>query len=739
MKNTLLCTAILLLFCATAFAQEIEGRITDSKGDAIESAYIYNQRTGSHAHSNTKGLFILGQTITGDTLLLNLIGYKNRLVVVQDYPVEVVLQEAPFELEQVVITPELKSLNTISAVNLNLNPVKSSQEILRVVPGLVIGQHAGGGKAEQIFLRGFDIDHGTDISISADGIPVNMVSHAHGQGYADLHFLIPETIEKVDFGKGPYYADKGNFATAGYVNLQTYDKIDQSRVAVEYGDFNTLRAVGLLKLINGSPRHNAYLASEYYLTDGPFESPQNFNRLNLMAKYTGWVSAADKLSLQASLFQSRWDASGQIPLRAVESDLISRFGAIDDTEGGSTSRVNLLARLDHIIDPQTFVRNKLFFSAYDFKLYSNFTFFLNDPVFGDQIRQQENRSIYGVESEFNKRLDLLNTGADIKAGIGFRSDMVEDIELSHTLNRRTTLDAISLGDIIETNFYTYLDAEIELGEWLVNPAIRLDYFDFLYIDHLSLQYISQSENEVFASPKLNISYSPTPYLQLYLKNGIGFHSNDTRVVVARQGRQILPAAYGTDLGLNWKPSGRLLMNAALWHLFLEQEFVYVGDEGVVEPSGKTRRMGVDLGIHYQALNWLFFDTELSYAHARALEEDNGQNYIPLAPAFTASGGFSVTGKSGLNGGLRGRYLADRPANEDNSVVAEGYFVVDMNLSHTYRNFTYGLVIENLFNTEWNETQFNTETRLAYEEESVSEIHFTPGTPFFIKGRVALEF
>ncbi|MEO1653079.1 MAG: TonB-dependent receptor plug domain-containing protein, partial [Bacteroidota bacterium] len=249
--------------------------------------------------------------------------------------------------------------------------VITAQEILRRVPGLFIGQHAGGGKAEQIFLRGFDIDHGTDVNLTVDGMPVNMVSHAHGQGYADMHFLIPETIDQIDFGKGPYYAHKGNFNTAGYVDFETKNRLDNSLVKLEYGRFNTFRSVGLFNLVN-TEKNNAYLAAEYTLTDGPFDASQNFTRFNLMGKYTGQVSSRDRFSLLVSHFTSKWDASGQIPNRAVDAGLIGRFGAIDDTEGGSTTRTNVMGEFIRNLNANTFLKSHAFYSHYTFELFSNF-------------------------------------------------------------------------------------------------------------------------------------------------------------------------------------------------------------------------------------------------------------------------------------------------------------------------------------------------------------------------------
>jgi hypothetical protein len=234
-------------------------------------------------------------------------------------------------------------------------------------------------------------------------------------------------------------------------------------------------------------------------------------------------------------------------------------------------------------------------------------------------------------------------------------------------------------------------------------------------------------------------YSPNRDLQLYLKTGIGFHSNDARVVVANNGDEILPAAYGADLGAIYKLTDRLVLNTAAWVLFLDQEFVYVGDAGVVEPSGKTRRLGIDFGMRYEALDWLYLFGDINYTHGRSTEEPSGMNYIPLAPDLTSSGGIAVEKIGAFSGGINYRYVKDRPANEDNSIVAKGYFINDLNVNYTYKNLVFGVVLENLFDTAWNETQFATESRLFNEEASVEEIHFTPGSPFFVRGKITVNF
>jgi outer membrane receptor protein involved in Fe transport len=211
------------------------------------------------------------------------------------------------------------------------------------------------------------------------------------------------------------------------------------------------------------------------------------------------------------------------------------------------------------------------------------------------------------------------------------------------------------------------------------------------------------------------------------------------VVVAQNGREILPAAYSSDLGFIWKPINRMMVNVAIWNLFLEQEFVYVGDEGIVEPSGRSNRQGTDLSLRYQPLEWLYLDFDANYTYARAIDEETGNDLIPLAPDFTMVAGATVKHESGLYGNINVRYLKDRPANEDNSIVAAGYTVVDFSTGYRWKNLDLGIQIQNLLDTEWNETQFATESRLRNETEPVEEIHFTPGTPFFLRGSLSYYF
>ena len=692
--------------------------------------------------TNEQGVFSVSRNAAyTDSIIVTAIGHQQLIVMYDDFDRNrnIVLTEQVIELNSVTVSPSPnEQYNLIGKLDIKMRDVNNSQEVLRLVPGLFIGQHAGGGKAEQLFLRGFDIDHGTDVNLTVDGMPVNMVSHAHGQGYADLHFLIPEVIENVAFRKGPYYAEKGNMTTAGYVDFRTKNTLTSNLIKLEAGQFDTYRAVGMVNLLSKKmleKQQHAFIASEYMYTNGYFDHPQDFNRLNIFGKYNGRISSRNVLNITASTFSSKWNASGQIPGRALKSGMIDFFGAIDPNEGGNTGRTNVNTEVQTSLGNGGVLKNQLYYSNYDFELYSNFTFFLKNDLDGDQIKQKEQRNLFG----YNGSYIYTKFAGDIKfttgAGIGLRLDKTINSELSRTKERVNLIEAVKLGDINELNTGLWINETIQWTErFSTNVGLRWDHFKVGYLDKLD-NHKKQAAGAAMLSPKLNLYYQLNDKTQLYLTTGKGFHSNDTRVVVQTRGKKILPAAYGSDFGIVFKPARDLLLQAALWHLKLDQEFVYVGDEGIVEPGGKTKRLGIDMSARYQPVYWLFLDIDANYSHGRAIDEPKGQDRIPLAPIFTSIGGITFKSRKGINASLRYRFMGDRPANENNSVVADGYFVTDAVLSYERRKFEIGLSVQNLFDTRWKETQFDTESRLQNETVPVSEIHFTPGTPFFFKTHV----
>ncbi len=740
--------ALFILFISikttSAHNGSIEGYVyDDSTKETLIGATVIIAENNMSTTTNTFGKYFFTGLPGGDYhLAVSFLGYQTQTILVRvsdeiTTEAKTYLLQTAISLQDVTVSPEnTNSSNTIKALDMKLRPIETSQDALRLVPGLFIAQHAGGGKAEQIYLRGFDIDHGTDISVNVDGIPVNMVSHAHGQGYADLHFLIPETVSSFEFQKGPYDMHYGDFATAGHVNFNTYDMLDKNTVEISGGEFNTARALVMLNLLNSASddkKQSAYIAGEFYLSDGPFEASQDFLRSNYFGKYKSMIGSDKIIEFYVSNFWSQWNASGQVPERAIEDGTIDRFGAIDTTEGGNTGRTNLNLEYTKLIDNNTSIKNQIFYTRYYFELYSNFTFFLNDPVNGDEIKQKEKRNLYGYKGSFVKENYLNRFHLTQDYGIGFRYDQTMNSELSHVKERNIFINPLALGNINQINFYAYAAETFHLSDaFTVEVAARANQFSFAYTNLLDSVYNYKQVNAGVPSFKLNFDYIVNDRLAIYFYNGSGFHSNDTRVVVPQSGISILPGAYGSDFGIKFKPFSKLIINPAVWVLYLEQEFVYVGDEAVVEPSGKTLRRGVDLTVRWELAKWLFADLDMNYTKSEALGEPEGENYIPLAPDLTSIGGLSVRTKNGFTGSIRYRYMKDRPANEDGSVTALGYFVNDLVLGYSAKKYEVGVQIQNLFNVDWNEAQFDTESQLPGELQPVSELHFTPGVPFYAK-------
>ncbi|WP_426061329.1 TonB-dependent receptor [Hymenobacter sp. B1770] len=740
----------------------LRGTVADSlSGQPLMGVSVGLEGQAGGTATDALGHFRLGGVAAGShTLRVGGLGYRGlgQAVTVatgETNVVNIALAPTSLNLAEVMVSQPHdpnQSLAAINQIDKALRPVNSAQDLLRLVPGLFIAQHAGGGKAEQIFLRGFDVDHGTDFAVSVDGLPVNMVSHAHGQGYADFHFVIPETVEQLKVYKGPYTARFGDFATAGAGEFSTKTRLDASQVKLEAGRFDTRRALVMLDLLGNNNRHlfskkpeSAYVAAEYSFTNAYFDQPQDFRRFNGIAKYTGQLSDRTSLTLLGSHFTSSWDASGQIPESAVRDGIISRFGSIDPTEGGNTDRTNASVVLTTGLPGDAVIRQQLYYSNYNFNLFSNFTFFLENEEDGDEINQADARNIYGYTGTYDRDDRLGARNLHTTFGLGTRIDDA-DVTLRRAVRRAIT-DTIMAGTVYEQNINAYLDETLTLTDRLtLNAAVRADVFvfDFRGIitnDDGDLKALNGRKTRALVSPKLNLYYQLMPAVQLFVRSGYGFHSNDARGVVRGTANDnVLPRALGYEAGSTFKPMPGVVVNAALWSLHLQDELVYVGDEAIVESAGRTRRYGADLSVRYQLTRSLFADVDLNYNHGRLVGAAEGENYIPLAPRFTSVGGLTVKTPQGFGASLRYRNIDSRPANEDNSIRARGYFLLDGVLSYTQPRFQIGVTAENLLNVDWNEAQFANPSRLRDQTSPVIEqLHFTPGTPFFFKINASVFF
>ena len=735
---------LLFFFYYTVLGQTIiKGRVIDkTTGEPLVNAVVTAGRT---AITDQQGNFELRLRGGVDSFRVSFVGYQPRAfgVAGPGKPMLIELSPGGVDLRAITIVPlpNNASFSTISSIDLNMHALNSAQDLMRLVPGLSLMQHQGGGIADHIFFRGFDADHGTDVNVSVDEMPLNLVSHTHGQGFSDLHFMIPELASSLEYGKGPYYTDHGDFTTAGYLAFKTTDVLEHSEVKLEGGAFNTGRAVALLNLLSDKARQrgeSAYIAGEGFYTDGPFNYAEHFNRGNLFGKYIVPLSPKTQLKVTLSTFNSLWRSSGEIPTRAVSEGLISKWGYIDSAQGGNTARTTGIVRLTTALSDKLLLENQAYYSHYFFNLNYDETFFADDPVNGDQLRQRESRDLYGYNGKISLHSYLNNNGVLTSSfGLGFQMNNIHGSELSHTKDYNHVLEYIQHGNPREWTLNAFLDEQYRTGNWLLDAGVRLDYLNFFYQDLLNPT--QPAVGKAIASPKLNVAYTFNNQLQAYVKLGKGFHSNDVKIVAQNKGLDDLPAAYGADLGVNWKPVPQLYINAALWYLFLEQEFTYNGDDGTFSPGDKTRREGIDLSARYELTRWLYADFDIIFCRARDVQASKGNNYLPLSVPLYSSGGLYVKLPNGFNGGWSARYMKNRPATSDNALVAKGYFLNDLTANYTKHRYEIGLEVQNLFNTSWKDAQYEVESQLKGESEPVDDISFTPGMPFFLKLKFAVFF
>jgi len=655
-------------------------------------------------------------------------------------PEEVVPPSEELVLPPLVVTspPPIAASSEvlIPGQDFELLPQGRPADVLRLIPGLVIGQHQGGGKAEQYFLRGFDADHGTDIALFVDGVPVNMRSHAHGQGYADLHFLIPEMVKFVDGSKGPYFLELGDFDTAGAVNFVLKDFVEENSVSGAIGSFDTQRALMLVSPTRGAVK--TLLATEYYHGNGPFDSPNRYHRVNVLGKASGALSETLTLSGWASYYYAQWFGSGEIPLRAVEAGLVDRFGAIDPTEGGNTQRATINVDLTWKPGDNQRLTVNAYASYYDLDLFNNFTLFLNDPIDGDEINQRDRRALAGLDLQYEHRSTPFGASLTTTGGVQYRID-TPHVVLAHAARRRvlsTTQDV----DIVEQSWSPYLKFDlVPVDKVRLVAGARGDIFNFDVSQNVNTIGSDLNGNVTDARPnvKANLVLGPWGDTELFANFGTGFHSNDARAIIADRTLEALPTALGYELGVRTKILPRVDFSVTYWVLTLDSELVFVGDEGTTEASGSSRREGIEVFTKVDLFDWLTFYGNFTYTfHA---EFDNG-DAIPLAPQWTAFAELTARSPWGLNASLQMRHVGDRPANEDRSAVAKGYTVFDFVTRYRWKFAEAFFTVENLLDKDYRETQFFFTSRLPGEPaEGVDDIHFVPGNPRTFLGGLTFYF
>lgn len=623
-----------------------------------------------------------------------------------------------------------------------LQPQGRPAQILRLIPGFVAVEHSGGGgKADQYFLRGFDADHGTDVGFFLDGMPINLRTHAHGQGYTDLNFIIPETIEGVDVHKGSYLPEYGDFVTAGAVNFKTRTAVQEGLIQGVGGQYDTQRYLLMFSPTKG--RVQTLIAGEGYYTNGPYLSDNQYHRTNLFGKLTTNVTDRDELSLHATFLQSRWDGSGEIPFRTVSTGLLDRFGSINPYEGGHTLRTT--GQLNYHYD--TTSGGELFANAYGqyyrVDLFTDFTFFLNDPVRGDGFAQFDRRVTYGGDIGYKQRIELLGMPVIGTVGVQTRVDDAHVKLGTQTLRipTGTTIDS----DVRTVSYAPFVKVEAQPLSWLrFSGGVRGEFFTFDVSNRCATcaKRPDGRKGSGMVLPKMSMILGPWAKTEFFVNYGEGFHSNDARSVVAI-GASPLARAQSYEVGVRSRPWGSdgLELSATAWRLDLKSELVLVGDEGTTEIRGATRRQGFEVAVRGKIWGPLSVNGSFTWTHA---EFRNG-DAIPLAPEYTAYGAAILNWPEGLTSQLQATYLGVRPLVEDRSIKSPSWITFD--LSERYRipvKLPHGrleafLFIQNLFNTKWEQAIFAFESRLRNEPTGVTDIHFVPGNPRTVMGGLTWYF
>jgi outer membrane receptor protein involved in Fe transport len=624
----------------------------------------------------------------------------------------------------------------IPGQDFELLPHGRPADVLRLVPGLIMSQHQGGGKAEQYMLRGFDADHGTDVALFVDGMPVNLRTHAHGQGYADLHFLIPETIKQVDAFKGPYYVEYGDFATAGAIDFVTLDTVPENLVEAAGGSFGTQRYLTLLSPTRD--RVKTLVALEAYTSDGPFDRPQDYKRLNAFAKASATLGEGVDGSIWASYLRSSWFGSGQIPARAVRAGLIDRFGSIDNSEAGRTERASVNGQLRFKPSEADLVTVRAWGQYYSLDLFSNFTFFLDDPANGDGIKQTDrDRLVGGLDTRYEHRGTVLGVPVQSMAGVQYRVDRSRVI--LGTQADRHLLARTQDVSFVEQSVSPMVKLDLAPLPWLrVVTGARGDIFHYDVRNNLtdSAERLDGNQTRAVPSVKANLVLGPWYETEFFANFGTGFHSNDARAVILDPRLPALPQARGYEFGVRSKILPRVEVSATYWALDLKSELVFAGDDGTTEARGPSHRQGWEVTTRIRLLDWLTWSGNVTLTDSAF---DNGQA-IPLTPRMTARADLTARLPWGLSASAAMRYVSNRYADESRQQIARGYTLFDLSARYRYKNLEAFLSVENLANAEWREAQFFFESRLPGEPAGgVPDIHYTPGNPRTFLGGLALRF
>ncbi|MEL7535888.1 MAG: TonB-dependent receptor [Pseudomonadota bacterium] len=627
------------------------------------------------------------------------------------------------------------SEGVVGQAEIDVRPRLRTGDLLEAVPGLVVTQHSGSGKSNQLFLRGFNLDHGTDFATWIDGMPINQPTHGHGQGYTDLNFIIPELVEKLEFRKGPYYADVSDFSSAGAAFFSVMSSLDSAMIKTGIGenDFGRILVADSFEAAGGTLL--AGLQSQVY--NGPWSNvSENLEAYTTHVRYSREVDDT-AWSVLFMGYDADWDSADQVPLRAVQSGLVDELGTIDDTVGGTTDRYSLSARWHRDVgDRSLTVRG--YAIDYSLELFSNFTYFLDDPVNGDQFEQVDDRNTYGGDVTWRRRAsdDLVHT-----VGVSFRYDDIDEVGLFRT-QRRERFDTVRLDTVAELTAGVFYDLDYRFNDrWRGSFGLRADTFDF-DVSRSNVAANTGTATDTILSPKLNLIATVSDSLEAYISAGRGFHSNDARGTVitidpasgdpAERVDPTVPST-GAEIGLRWFDGDRFNVSAALWYLELDSELLFVGDAGNTEASGASRRYGLEIPVYLRINDTWLIDVEIALTESEFTDAPSGEREIPGSLDRVIAAGISGEFENGMYGSVRVRHFGERPLIESGEVKSSTSTVINAALGYKRESFDVRLELLNLADSNDDDITYFYESRLPGEPaDGIADVHFHPIEPRMVR-------
>ena len=658
------------------------------------------------------------------------------------------------ELDKVVVIGNATNLvgvadsanvGTVTQKQLEARTVYRPGELLEATPGLVVSQHSGEGKANQFYLRGFNLDHGTDLRTTVDGMLVNQRSHSHGQGWTDLNFVIPELATGLEYKKGPYYASEGDFSSAGAVSLKYANKLDQGIASVGFGQ-NGFRRV----LLADSPQlgsGNFLYALEAEHNDGPFVRPDNYRKLNGVLRYSEG-DAANGFNITAMGYHAQWNSTDQIPKRAVDAGQLGRFDAIDPSDGGESHRYSVSGAWRRA-DATSSTKVNAYLIDWQLNLFSNFTYFLDDPVNGDQFNQPDRRRTTGLNASQTWSQAGLGSESENTVGVQFQNDNIFN-GLNRTKDRQI-LSTTRRDHTVETSVGIYAENSTRWSPWFRTVlGARADTYRFDVKSDNAAN--SGKVTATIASPKLALIFGPWSDTEFYVNAGGGFHSNDARGTTATVDPKSGGAAEkvpplvrskGYEVGVRTSFIPGLQTSLSVYRLDFASELTFAGDAGTTQPGRPSRRAGVELANYYKLSDWLTVDADVAFARARINDNDpDGIGLrIPGAVEGVASLALAVDNLGPWFGAVQYRYFGPRPLIEDNSVRSASTATLNgrigYKISPTMRVELEGF---NLTNRQASAIDYYYTSRLPGEPAAgVNDIHFHPIESRSVRVTLAVNF